>query len=180
MLADQGVEVWIAAGTGRDERMLVDRILRDSRGAAIPAPETRSFDDLLALLGRTSVFVSGDTGPLHAASLHGVPVVQLLGPTHPVHNEPWSGTPSRRLHVPLACSPCRKGCPDVSCMKAISPTAVVEAILELRAAHATRSERAASRQFAAVARVVSPLSESSQTSQTSESAAFGPSAEPPG
>lgn len=131
-LADAGVEVWLAAGTGRDERSLVDRIVRESRGVAIPAPETRSFDDLLALLSRTSVFVSGDTGPLHAASLCGVPVVQLLGPTDPVENQPWEGTPSRRLHVPLACSPCRHGCAEAACMKAIAPGGVVTAILELR------------------------------------------------
>lgn len=134
-LSEAGVSVWLAAGTGRDERHLVDRIVRESRGAAVPAPETRSFDDLLALLARASVFVSGDTGPLHAASIHGVPVVQLLGPTDPVQNEPFRGTPSRRLHVPLACSPCRKGCAAASCMRSISPRAVADAVLALHAPH---------------------------------------------
>ena len=132
-LRDRGIEVWIAAGVSRDERMLVDRILRESDGAARPAPETRSFDDLLALLTRASVFASGDSGPLHAASMVGVPVVQLLGPTDPVQNAPWRGSPSRRVHVPMPCSPCRRGCADASCMKAISPDSVVDAILEMRA-----------------------------------------------
>lgn len=130
-LSDAGARVWLAAGASRDERRLVDRILRDSRGAALPAPETRSFEDLLALQARAGVFVSGDTGPLHAASLSGRPVVQLLGPTDPVHNEPWEGAPSRRLHVPLACSPCRRGCSAAPCMTAIPPAAVVEAVLDL-------------------------------------------------
>ncbi len=130
-LADRGVEVWIASGVERDERILVDRILRDSSGAARPAPETRSFDDLLALLARASVFASGDTGPLHAASMVGVPVVQLLGPTDPIENAPGPGSPSRRVHAPLICSPCRRGCTEAACMKVLSPEAVVEAILDL-------------------------------------------------
>jgi ADP-heptose:LPS heptosyltransferase len=130
-LFEVGIEVWIASGVSRDERMLVDRIVRESQGAVRTAPETRSFDDLLALLARASVFASADTGPLHAASLAGVPVVQLLGPTDPVQNEPWRGTPSRRVHVPLSCSPCRRGCASAACMAVLPPTAVVDAILSL-------------------------------------------------
>jgi heptosyltransferase-1 len=132
-LAGHGVEVWLAAGSGREERRLVTEILADAEGAILPAPETRSFDDLLALLVRASVFVSSDSGPLHAASLAGVPVVQLLGPTDPVQNEPWRGSPSGRVHVALPCSPCRRGCEEAACMRAIPPKLVVEEILRVRA-----------------------------------------------
>jgi len=131
-LVEQGLEVWVAAGGDREERRLVAEITRATEGAVLVAPETRSFDDLLALLVRASVFVSGDTGPLHAASLAGVPVVQLLGPTHPKHNEPWHGSPWGRVHVPLPCSPCRRGCAEVSCMRAIPPPLVVDEIEKLR------------------------------------------------
>ncbi len=140
-LVAQGAAVWVVAGTGRDERSLVDRVIRESGGVALPAPETRSFDDLLALLDRSSVFVAADTGPLHAASLAGVPVVQLLGPTDPVQNRPWSGTPSRRLHVPLPCSPCRRGCARPVCMKVLPPDAVADAILELQSESGRRLAR---------------------------------------
>jgi ADP-heptose:LPS heptosyltransferase len=133
-LAKEGIAVWIASGPSRHERNLVEEILRTSDGAAVSAPETRSFDDLLALMARASVFASCDSGPLHAASLVGVPVVQLLGPTDPIHNEPWRNTPSRRVHVPLPCSPCRRGCVDVPCMRAIPPVLVAEEIRELREA----------------------------------------------
>ena len=70
-LNSQGIEVWIASGVSRGERSLLDRIIRESQGAASAAPETRSFDDLLALFERASVFASADTGPLHAASFGG-------------------------------------------------------------------------------------------------------------
>ena len=130
-LAAEGVEVWIAAGPNRHERNLAEAISQRARGALVLAPETRSFDDLLALQARAGVFIAADSGPLHAASLAGVPVVQLLGPTHPVQNEPWAGTPSRRLHVPLACSPCRRGCADPACMRSIPAEAVADVAREL-------------------------------------------------
>ncbi len=133
-LAGTGIPVWVVSGRDRHERNLVEEILRTSDGAAVSAPETRSFDDLLALMARASVFASCDSGPLHAASLVGVPVVQLLGPTDPIHNEPWRNSPSRRVHVPLPCSPCRRGCVDAPCMRAIPPVLVAEEIRELREA----------------------------------------------
>jgi len=130
-LANSGVEVWLTSGKSLDERRLVDQIIQESGGGARPAPETHSFDDLLALLSRTSVFASADTGPLHAASLSGVSVVQLLGPTDPVHNQPWSGAPFERVHVPLPCAPCRRGCANVACMSVLTPRSVADAILGL-------------------------------------------------
>jgi ADP-heptose:LPS heptosyltransferase len=60
-LAKNGIQVWVASGSSRDERNLVEEIIRTSEGASVPAPETRSFDDLLALLIRASVFVSRPT-----------------------------------------------------------------------------------------------------------------------
>ncbi len=131
-LSREGVSVWIAAGGGRRDRSAVDEILRLGEGAIVAAPETREFDDLLALLARASVFVSCDSGPLHAASLSGVPVVQLLGPTDPIQNEPWRYSPSRRAHIPLPCSPCRRGCVDPACMRVIAPASVVEKIMRLK------------------------------------------------
>ena len=142
-LASEGVEVWVAFGSNRHERSLVEKIIRLSEGAVVPAPETRSFDDLLALLVRASVFVSCDSGPLHAASLVGVPVVQLLGPTDPIHNEPWRYSPSRRVYFPLPCSPCRSGCADVACMRAIPPMLVVDEVRKIREDRAHASSRPA-------------------------------------
>ncbi len=142
-LAREGVEVWVASGSNRHERSLVEKIMRLSEGAVVAAPETRSFDDLLALLVRASVFVSCDSGPLHAASLVGVPVVQLLGPTDPIHNEPWRHSPSRRVYFPLPCSPCRSGCADVACMRAIPPMLVVEEVHKLREDRAHTSSQSA-------------------------------------
>lgn len=126
-LAEAGHEVWIACGPDRHERSLTEDIVRRAGGALVLAPETRSFDDLLALQARAAVFIAADSGPLHAASLAGVPVVQLIGPTHPRQNAPWRGSASRRVHVPAPCSPCRRGCARPVCMTSIPPASVVDA-----------------------------------------------------
>jgi ADP-heptose:LPS heptosyltransferase len=137
-LAEDGIEVWIAAGPNRDESSLAEAIVREAEGACVLAPETRSFDDLLALQSRAGVFIACDSGPLHAASLLGVPLVQLIGPTHPGQNEPWLGTPMRQLRVPLPCSPCRRGCGAPACMRAIPPSSVADAAGELLASIAVQ------------------------------------------
>jgi heptosyltransferase-1 len=50
-----------------------------------------SLSELIALVRRASVFVGGDTGPLHLASALGVPVVAIFGPTDPARNGPYAG-----------------------------------------------------------------------------------------
>jgi len=126
-----GVSVWVVHGPG--EGALARAVTEASEGAARLAPATGGVDELAELLAGASVFVGSDSGPLHVASLVGTPVVQLLGPTDPVENEPWPGTPWRRVEVPLACRPCRRGCAAATCMREIRPEAVAEAVGELLA-----------------------------------------------
>lgn len=130
-LVESGLEVWVAAGDTPAERTLTAEILSGADPRLVAAPETPELDDLLALIARARVFAACDSGPLHAASLSGVPVVQLLGPTDPVHNEPAAASPWRRVYTPLPCSPCRRGCADPACMRAIVPARVAEAIESL-------------------------------------------------
>ncbi len=137
-LAGAGLEVWLVAGGDAAERGLVEEIVAASGGRVVAAPATPGLDDLLALIERARVFAAADSGPLHAASLCGVPVVQLLGPTDPVHNTPSAASPWRRLAVPLPCSPCRRGCADPACMRAIPPARVAEAIVSLAGAAGSR------------------------------------------
>lgn len=74
--------VW---GPGEDD--LARAIAADSQGCAVPAPAT-SLRLLAALLRRASLFVGGDTGPMHLAWEVGCPVLALFGPTDPRLNAP--------------------------------------------------------------------------------------------
>ncbi len=133
-LAEEGVDVRVTAGPARDDRVLAEAIVEGAAGAARRAPETKSLLELAGLFAASRLYVGSDTGPMHVASLVGTPVVQLMGPTHPVENQPYPETLSRTVRVPVACSPCRRGCSAAVCMGVIGPEAVVEAARALLAA----------------------------------------------
>ena len=128
-----GVPVLVTAGPARDDRRLAEAIVAGARGAARHAPETGSLLDLAALLRESRLYVGSDTGPMHVASLIGTPVVQILGPTDPYENQPFPATPSRSIRVPVACSPCRRGCSAATCMRVVPPEPVVAAARALLA-----------------------------------------------
>lgn len=130
---EDGIASIVSCGPARDDREYATAVVEVSRGAARLAPPTPSLADLAALFAGCRLYIGGDTGPIHVASLVGTPVVQILGPTDPVENAPWPDTPSRSVRVPLACSPCRRGCGPATCMRAIPPRLVLEAVRGLLA-----------------------------------------------
>jgi heptosyltransferase I len=48
-----------------------------------------SISELIALTRRATLFIGGDTGPLHLAAAMQVPVVAIFGPTDPARNGPY-------------------------------------------------------------------------------------------
>lgn len=80
---------------GESELLMAKVIEEESQGAAIVAPRT-SLAEMLELLRRCSLLVTGDTGPLHMASSIGAPCVSLHGPT-------WSDEsgPYRNRHMAI-------------------------------------------------------------------------------
>ena len=95
-----------------------------------PAPRMR-LPELAALLAHATLFVGGDSGPLHLAVACGTPVVALFGPTDPARLGPLSPADTIVRHV-LSCSHChRRTCPygTVECLEAIPPGEIIEAAL---------------------------------------------------
>jgi ADP-heptose:LPS heptosyltransferase len=132
-LAAQGLPVAVARGPSQDENDFAAALVAGAGGAARLAPETPTLGHLAALCERARLFVGSDSGPLHVAALVGTPVVQILGPTDPVENQPYTGSPSRSVRVPVACSPCRRGCAAATCMRRVEPARVLAAARELLA-----------------------------------------------
>lgn len=60
-----------------------------------------SITQLIECTRRASLFVGGDTGPLHLAAALKVPVVGIYGPTDPARNGPY-GTRNRILRHPAS------------------------------------------------------------------------------
>jgi ADP-heptose:LPS heptosyltransferase len=91
-----------------------DRLLVDAARRAVPA-EIEVIDlagplDLLtlaAVLSRLTLYVTGDTGPMHLAAAMGTPVVAVFGLSDPARYAPLA--PHRRIvRIDLPCAPCNR------------------------------------------------------------------------
>jgi lipopolysaccharide heptosyltransferase II len=88
--------------------------------------------ELAALIARTKVLISNNSGPVHIASALGTPVVDLYALTNPQHT-PWQ-TPHRVLHHDVPCRWCyRSVCPEGhhACLTGVSVEQVVSAAMQL-------------------------------------------------
>lgn len=132
-LAREGFRSVVTWGPVPEEESFARAIVEASEGAADLAPPTPSLMALAALLAECRLYVGSDTGPMHISSLVGTPVVQLMGPTDPLENTPFEGTPWRRARVEIACNPCRRGCSAAPCMSLIPPAKVLREALSLLA-----------------------------------------------
>ncbi len=100
---------------------------------AVPHVPELDLHELRSLIARASLYIGGDSGPLHIAATTTTPIVALLGPTLPERSMPWRGADSFAEAVdagPLPCRPCRQRvCEpgDFRCLMRITPEAVIGA-----------------------------------------------------
>lgn len=85
-LADRGMAVVV--NHSPQEENLAEAVREASEEEARPV--RCSVSQLIALTRRSSLFVGGDTGPMHMAAALEVPVVALFGPTQPERNGPYA------------------------------------------------------------------------------------------
>jgi ADP-heptose:LPS heptosyltransferase len=85
-----------------------------------------------ALLERSKLIITNDTGIMHVASALKVPTVALFGPGNVKRWVPPNADWLKVIHHSIPCSPCsRWECKDLSCMKAITVDEVKAAVLEM-------------------------------------------------
>ena len=125
-LAEEGITSLINYGPG--EENLLDEAIAASNGSATPF--SGSLSDLISLTRRASLFIGGDTGPMHLAAALNVPVAAIFGPTDPARTGPYS---TRSLVLRSASSPtthARRSQPDEGMLE-IGVDAVARAALKL-------------------------------------------------
>lgn len=86
-LGKHGVQSLVNAGPGELE--LANAVCRDNE--TIARVVECSILQLIALTRRAAISVGGDTGPVHLASVLGIPVAAIFGPTDPARNGPYGG-----------------------------------------------------------------------------------------
>jgi ADP-heptose:LPS heptosyltransferase len=100
---------------------------------AVPSTGEWELTELRALVARASVYIGGDSGPVHVAATTETPIVELLGPTLPERSRPWRDPRWFAETVdmgPLPCRPChQRHCVpgDFRCLVGISVARVAEA-----------------------------------------------------
>ena len=99
---------------GPDDGDLGARISRDC--GALDLVGRTDLGELKALMGRLSVFVTNDSGPMHLAAAAGVPVVAIFGATTRELGFFPYGPGHRVVETDLACRPCglhgARACPE--------------------------------------------------------------------
>ncbi len=113
----------------RRERVVCEEVAALAPGVLDLAGMT-SLTELAALIRRSAISITNDSGPMHLAVALDRPVVSIFGPTDPL----WIGPYKRAdavLHAELECSPCYlrklKHCHHGhACMRSVSAPAVIE------------------------------------------------------
>ncbi|MBI3909330.1 MAG: hypothetical protein HY320_00150 [Armatimonadetes bacterium] len=117
-----GLRVLIIGGPS-DVENAVAIAARCSRPSLIVAGRT-TLGETAACLERCTVFVTGDTGPMHMAVALAVPVVSIFGPTNPIKFGPYT-TLATVLRREQPCSGCVQ-----PCIHTISAAEVIAAALD--------------------------------------------------
>jgi predicted lipopolysaccharide heptosyltransferase III len=130
------------AGAARAIMERIQVLSQEAAGAVFNPP--LDVDDLRALIARATLYIGGDSGPLHIAATTHTPIVALFGPTLAERSMPWRDPRWFAESVdagPLRCRPCKqRTCEpgDFRCLTGISPERVAAAAE--RALAATRAE----------------------------------------
>jgi heptosyltransferase II len=102
-----GLPIMIFGGPG--DHGLASAIADGMRHRPLVTAGRASLGQAAALLERCSLFVTGDTGPMHMAVAQAVPVVALFGPTNPAKFGPFT-TQSVVIRHDEGCTRCGRPC----------------------------------------------------------------------
>jgi ADP-heptose:LPS heptosyltransferase len=128
-LIERGLGI-VVVGTSRDKDRC--RIVADLCPGAVDLSGQTSLGELAAIIKRSKVTVTNDSGSMHLAVALETPVVSIFGPTNPVHIGPY-GRPEAVVRLDLPCSPCNfrrlRQCPyGHACMEQLTAAMVLDRI----------------------------------------------------
>ncbi len=125
-----GARILILGSPG--DRGAASQIGEIAGSAVVDLSGKTTLAQALALISRCRVFVTNDSGLMHAASALAVPLVAIFGSTDPRRTGPL-GRHSRVIYRTLPCAPClMTRCPrNRECMEAITVEEVFKEVKEL-------------------------------------------------
>lgn len=121
----------VVTGTAAESALAQELTTRLKQIRIINACGKTTVNQLAALCDECSVFISGDSAPLHISAAMGTPVVAVFGPTDPRRHMP----PAEAcviIQKPVQCAPCyRPFCKHTTCMRSVRPADIIEAVERL-------------------------------------------------
>jgi len=93
-----------------------------------------TVSELIEHISGLSLFITGDSGPMHVAAAFQVPTVAIFGPTKDKETSQWMNTKNAIVKKDLECQPCmQRTCPlkHHNCMKLIEADDVLDSIKKL-------------------------------------------------
>ena len=117
----------ILFGHGPDESETVEK-MKEKEVDFINLWGRTTLRELFAGIAACGLFITNDSGPMHAAAALGTPLVAVFGPTNPETTGPLSDK-AVIVRKEIDCSPCvKKKCPtDLECMKRVTVEDVYKA-----------------------------------------------------
>lgn len=114
----------------KNESPLIERIIsRAGDNSGINLAGKTTLLELAGLFSISKLIISNDTGAMHLASILGVPVIAIFGPTDPLRTGPL-GEGAIIVHEKTDCSPCNKRiCRDKKCFSRIQAERIRELVL---------------------------------------------------
>ncbi len=124
----------IVSGAQKDVALFKKINSLTQKNAINLAGET-SLQQLIALMKKANLVISGDTGPLHMANSLGTEVIGLFGPTRPEITGPRGSGKVHILQHDVGCNrePCyHLTCPDNICMQSITAEEILEIVRQIK------------------------------------------------
>jgi len=124
-------DVQVVLSGAKKDVPLIKEIDHLCEGGAVLLAGKTGLCELVALMGKATLVISADSGPLHIANGVGTPVVALFGPTRPEITGPRGSGRVVLLQKDVGCNSeaCYVlDCPDNLCMKAVTVDDVCAAV----------------------------------------------------
>ncbi len=113
-----------------DEEALLRSIAEQIPGSKVVC--TLTIQGLAALIGRFSLFITNDTGPMHIGFAMKAPTIALFSPTDPKICGPYNVPTAMLVAKMRTCTPCLKQrCKQPFCMMQISPNEIYQKSIKM-------------------------------------------------